>query len=153
MWRNVLQTIKAVLSLATFAFVLLCAALLADPFQLSSLPDSDVRVTHQYYLYDHSSCAQMRNRLSFREWLWLEGESVTLSFVGEEQAAEYVERLLHRAGVQIVAKETCMDAHSTYMYVPNGGAGMRLFGGVVNLHVVRRGRFVSVGAPIIFGGY
>ena len=77
----------------------------------------------------------------------LTGESAT--FATAEEALAQAERY----GARLLFTQTTGDVVDRYYYSPQLGAGVRLQGHTVNLHISVRGGSGCAGSPLIFGGY
>lgn len=155
MWKRCVRCLLGGLAAGIFAVTIFCASLLKDPFFLSStaIGEGAETIAYEYYLYDKSSCASIRSELSFFDLPAVRGESVSLHFQTEGDAVAYMDALLTRSGASVVEIESSGGAESVYAYAAGYGEGLRLFDACVNLQIARRGAFVCVGSPIIFGGY
>lgn len=77
----------------------------------------------------------------------LTGESAT--FATTEEALAQAERY----NARLLFTQTTGNVVDRYYYSPHLGAGVRLQGHTVNLHISVRGESGSAGSPLIFGGY
>ncbi len=77
----------------------------------------------------------------------LTGESAT--FATAEEALAQAERY----NARLLFTQTTGNVVDRYYYSPHLGAGVRLQGHTVNLHISVRGESGSAGSPLIFGGY
>ena len=76
----------------------------------------------------------------------LTGESAT--FATAEEALAQAERY----NARLLFTQTTGNVVDRYYYSPHLGAGVRLQGHTVNLHISVRGESGSAGSPLIFGG-
>ncbi|MBQ8319803.1 MAG: hypothetical protein IJX81_02890 [Clostridia bacterium] len=141
---------KTAISLAAFLLMTASVAFLRDPFLLSQA--QGVTAKKSYYLYSSSSCAKEVDEASLLELPFIEGESVSLVFPSEAEAGVYVKRLVeaHSAALQ---KVEFLDGVVSYYAFTGIGESVRVSGLPVDLHIAVKGATVSVGKPIIFGGY
>lgn len=77
----------------------------------------------------------------------LTGESAT--FATTEEALAQAERY----NARLLFTQTTGNVVDRYYYSPHLGAGVRLQGHTVNLHISVRGESGCAGSPLIFGGY
>lgn len=77
----------------------------------------------------------------------LTGESA--AFATAEEALAQAERY----NARLLFTQTTGNVVDRYYYSPHLGAGVRLQGHTVNLHISVRGESGSAGSPLIFGGY
>lgn len=106
-----------------------------------------------YYLYSKSSWAEETETLSLLELPFVEGKSVRLEFSCERAAKEYAAAVAEKRGGNLQKAEYTGGVESYYYFCPQGGECVRIAGMPVNLHIAVSGRWVSVGAPLIFGGF
>lgn len=106
-----------------------------------------------YYLYSSSTCAVQTPFVTLWELPFVEGESFCLQFENGAKAKEYAVALAKNKGAELQRVEFVSGVESYYYFLANGGECVRVAGLPVNLHIAVRGSSVSVGAPIIFGGY
>ena len=106
-----------------------------------------------YYLYSPSTCAVQKSFVTLFELPFVEGESFRLQFENEAAAKEYAVLLVKKRGAKLQKVERVSGVESYYYFAPSGGECVRVSGLPVNLHIAVCGKFVSVGAPMIFGGY
>lgn len=142
--RSAFATLTLALSLFVFAF-------LKDDFFVSALQDTSVK--ESYYLYSASSSAKECSSLGLLDLPFVEGKSVSLIFESETAAGEYVRGLVENTGAHLQKAEYMEGAVSYYLFSQWLGESVAVSGLPVNLHIAVCGRRVSVGSPIIFGGY
>lgn len=106
-----------------------------------------------YYLYSASSWAQEVAKVELWELPFVEGKSVCLEFEKENEAKAYAAALVKEKNAHLQKAEFSGGVESYYYYFSEGEECVRVSGLPVNLHIAVHGRFVSVGTPIIFGGY
>lgn len=138
-------------ALLTLTLSLFACGLLKDGFSLSSLENA--AVAKSYYLYSASSVAQETGSLELLELPFVEGKSVSILFESEKEAREYVAGLIEKTGANLQKAEYVEEAESYYLFSRGMGKTVAVSGLPVNLHVAISGKRVSVGSPIIFGGY
>ncbi len=100
-----------------------------------------------YYLYSKSSQATIKTTLSLLDCGNVKGESVR--FLKTENWEKRLEELC----AQVLFTEDACGVRSYYCYTPKWSDGVRLGEYFVNLHIAVRGEEVTVGAPVIFGGF
>lgn len=138
-------------SVLTLALSLFFCAFLKDDFSVASLENA--AFSKSYYLYSASSVAKESHSLQFLELPFVEGESVSLLFESEKEAKEYVAGLIEKTGAHLQKAEYVEEVESYYLFSREMGKTVAVSGLPVNLHVAISGKRVSVGSPIIFGGY
>jgi hypothetical protein len=142
--RSMLSLIGALALAITFLFALFTK----DDFLLAGKSFES-----SYYLYSSSTCAVQTPFVKLWELPFVEGKSFCLQFDDGAKAKEYALTLAKEKGAKLQRAEFVAGVESYYYFLANGGECVRVAGLPVNLHIAVRGRFVSVGAPIIFGGY
>ncbi len=142
---------SAAFAVLTLALALFFCAFLKDGFSVSSLENA--ALTKSYYLYSASSVAKETHSLQALELPFVEGESVSIIFESEEEAREYAAGLIEKTGAYLQKAEYVEEVESYYLFSRKMGKTVAVSGFPVNLHVAISGKRVSVGSPIIFGGY
>ncbi len=110
-------------------------------------------VAREYYLYSPSSQATIQTEVELCDGFSITGEKAVFVFSTEKDADRYAMRLLKMQNAKVVFEESIAGARSIYAHAKRLGAGARIGGALVNLHVVVSGKCVQVGTPMIFGGY
>ncbi len=142
------RTVVAALLLALTMFV---CGLVKDDFSTAAFKNTQLRKS--YYLYSASSNAKEVQTVELAEIPFIEGKSVCLTFESEEEAKAYADTLIEKSGVYLQTTERVDGAESYYLFSRRLGGCVWVAGVPVNLHIVLSGKRVSVGTPIIFGGY
>lgn len=142
---------------ATLALVVLLFAFVMRASAFSTLESRAIGLggrasTTEYYLYDPSSGAVRKTKLTLAELFWKEGESVRFVF-SDGGAEEFMQSVLDCYNAEIRVREETGSTSSAYAYSLLLGKGLFVGGERVNLHIAVRGNAVAVGTPIIFGGY
>ena len=138
-------------SLVTLALTFFVCAFLKDDFGVGEFENASV--TKNYYLYSASSLAKQTHSLGFLELPFVEGESVSILFDDEEEAKRYAIKLIEKTGAHLQKVEYLEEVESYYLFSREFGKSVTVSGRQVNLHIAVSGKRVSVGSPIIFGGY
>ena len=131
--------------------ILLVASLMQNPY--GRLWAEGVCIDREYYLYAASSQAKIVSGITLSEYAFLRGEKSSFRVENEQAAEKLAKELFNTYRATIVCVEEGVGGVSYYAYSESLGRGVLLFGAFVNFHVVVSGDAVSVGTPLIFGGY
>jgi hypothetical protein len=142
------RSFATVLGVAMLALTFLFADCVKDDFLLAGKA-----YEQSYYLYSASSWAKEVKGVELWELPFVEGKSAQLEFEKEEQAKAYMLALVKEKNAYLQKAEFSGGTESYYYYCASGAECVRVSGLPVNLHIAVHGRFVSVGEPMIFGGY
>ena len=137
-----------------FALLLSCAILLSACLGFRfvyAMKLSALQGERTFYLYHSSSNALQKEKLSFLDVFYVQGESVC--FAIENSARQTVEEIFAKYNGVAYMQEDAGGTVSVYGFAPGLYNGVIIDGKNINLHVaVKDGRCV-VGSPIIFGGF
>lgn len=103
----------------------------------------------EYYLYDASSQARVKQAVTAIEIPFIRGERVELDY----ESGEILEQILERYTASVVKVEENAGVVSYYCYSPKLKRGIVIDGAVVNLQIAVKAESMVLGTPIIFGGY
>ena len=118
----------------------------------------DIQGERIYFLGSSSSQALQKSSLSFLDITSVKGECVYTTtdaytrgrcLSKEEIAREIVDKY----AAEILFMEEVDGVSSYYAYTDAWADGVYIYGKKVNLHVAVGAKTLSVGSPIIFGGY
>lgn len=142
---------KAVVAGGLVCSLFVCLPFFVDEFRVTAAEPN--ALSKSYYLYGASSCAEERPSIGVFDLPFVEGKSVRLSFSTETEAWAYARALMEERGVFLQTAEYAAGVTSYYCYSSERGKSVLVSGKAVNLHIAVSGTAVSVGSPIIFGGY
>ena len=145
------RMVSVCVAVASFFLAVLLCVFLKDDFSLSSARAEEV--TSSYYLYSASSTAKTQQSISVLDLPFVEGKSVCLTFENEGAAREYVAALIKKTGAYLQKSEFVGEVESHYFFSRKLGKTVAVSGLPVNLHIALSGKRVSVGSPLVFGGY
>ena len=119
---------------------------------------ADIEGTRTYFLDSASSQGLQRNSLSLFDLTRVKGECVQTEISAYAQGryltkSEIAEEIIQKYQAEILFCEEAGGSLSYYGYVSAWSDGVWLYGRKVNLHVAVGEERLSVGTPIIFGGY
>ena len=119
---------------------------------------ADIEGTRRYFLDSASSQGLQKNSLSLFDLARVKGECVQteLSAYADGRVLskeEIAEEIAQKYQAEILFSEEVNGIISYYAYVSAWSDGVWLYGQKVNLHVAVGETNLSVGTPIIFGGY
>ena len=114
---------------------------------------SGVLTEREYYLFSPSSQAAIQAEVELCDCFSITGEKAVFVFETEEAADRYAMKLLKTQGATVVFEEAVAGARCIYAQAKRMGAGVRIGGAYIHLHIVISGKRVQVGTPIVFGGY
>lgn len=143
--RNFFKTFFAVLlSIILFLFVAILTTT-AFPFEGQK----------EYYLSSASSQSLIKSEISLTDLLLLRGESVrfTVEYETEKAKQTYLNDILTKYKAKVLKVENYEDGISYYCYSAKLKRGVNLDGVTINLHVVIKEDGITLGTPLIFGGY
>lgn len=136
---------------ATLALCLFCA--LTKGVYVSKFADVDGK--RSFYVNSASSQAIVKSALCVKDVCRVKGESV--SFINEERIGteELAKRFMEKYRATLVEKEDCADVVCYYAYTGEWKEYVLVAGKAVNLHIAvsKDGERVTLGYPIIFGGF
>ena len=114
---------------------------------------ADIVGERTFYLRSASSEAWTKTELGFFDCFKVKGESV--SFFAENADEAFAKKIMEDYGATLVFKEETDEVVSYYGYTQNWDEKVEMDGACINLHVAmqKKGDRVSVGAPMIFGGF
>ena len=115
----------------------------------------DVAGTRHFYLDGASSRAIMKSSLSVKDVRRVKGESVSFANENNECADTLAEKYMQKYDASLIIKEECADVDCYYAYTGNWTEYVLVDGKAVNLHIAvsKDGKRVTLGYPIIFGGF
>lgn len=139
-----------------FSVLLACGFALAVAFVVRSATVckfADLVGERTFYLQSASSKACTKTELGFFDCFQVKGESV--SFLKANAGEEFAKELLENYDATLVFQEETADVISYYGYTEKWDEKVEMDGACINVHVAmqKNGDRVSVGAPIIFGGF
>lgn len=119
---------------------------------------ADIDGTRTYFLDSASSQGLQKNTLSFLDVARVKGECVRTeisAYAGGRTLSkeEIAEEITRKYKANVLFYEEVDGILSYYAYVADWADGIWLYGQKVNLHVAVGETYLSVGTPIIFGGY
>ena len=119
---------------------------------------SDIEGTRTYFLDSASSQGLQKTTLSLLDMTRVKGECVQTELVaytdGKTLSKEDIaEEITQKYNAEVVFFEEVGGILSCYAYVADWSDGVWLYGKKVNLHVAVGEACLSVGTPIIFGGF
>ena len=139
-----------------FSVLLACAFALTVAFAVRSATVckfADLVGERTFYLRSASSEAWTKSELGFFDCFKVKGESVSLRVENADE--EFIKKLFAEYGATLVFKEETGDVVSYYGYTQKWNEKVEMDGACINLHVAmqKNGDRVSVGSPMIFGGF
>ena len=119
---------------------------------------ADIEGTRMYFLDSASSQGLQKNNLSIFDLARVKGECVQTEISAYVNGRiltqkEIAEEITQKYQAEILFCEEVNGIVSYYAYVSAWSDGVWLYGQKVNLHVAVGEDCLSVGTPIIFGGY
>ena len=119
---------------------------------------ADIEGARTYFLDSASSQGLQKNSLSILDIARVKGECVQTEIFTYTQGryltkSEIAEEIIQKYQAEILFCEEAGGTLSYYGYVSAWSDGVWLYGRKVNLHVAVGEERLSVGTPIIFGGY
>lgn len=139
-----------------FSVLLACGFALTVAFVVRSATVckfADLVGERTFYLHSASSGARTKTELGFFDCFQVQGESVSFSAEGADETL--AQELLKNYGATLVFTEETSDVVSYYGYTEKWNEKIKMDGACINLHVAmqKNGDRVSVGCPLIFGGF
>lgn len=114
---------------------------------------ADIQGERTFYLRSASSEAWTKRELGFFDCFRVQGESVCFSVQGDVE--DEIKKLFDLYGATLVLEEESAGVVSYYGYTPKWREKVEIDGACINLHVAvqQNGGVISVGSPVIFGGF
>ena len=139
-----------------FNVLLACSFFIVTAFVVRSATVckfADIQGERTFYLRSASSNAWTKSELGFFDCFRVQGESVC--FVAKKNTQDEMQKLFDFYGATLVLKEENADVVSYYGYTKKWREKVEIGGACINLHVAvqKNGGVISVGSPIIFGGF
>ena len=141
----------AVLGVLLSSVIVFAVGLMKNPY--GDLWKFGRRTGAEYYLYSHSSQAEVVESVSWREYFYLTGEKSVFVFNSAAEAESQVLAWLKERRAHVIKEECGEWGQSIYLQAEGLSREAVLFGEKVNAQVVLSGAVVQIGFPLIFGGY
>ena len=145
--RRLLSFLIAVGSAAVFTFTCLCLRAQNVSRFLGIVGE------HTFYLRSCSSQALMKTRLNVLDAFLVKGESVRRVMEKGKPPRQIAKELAEYFGAEILIEEDACGVRSFYGYTPAWRECVYVNGVAVNLHIAIEENRLTVGSPIIFGGF